>query len=194
MIFRITASRVLLAVAVLLAAALLSPAQDKGELPPPAAASDAWLQPFLSKPGIDLVLVVGDLEKSVKFYADGIGMKPVGEAKKLSDGATVRELQWGMDEIPNKQVFERLDRNKDGVIIRDEVASLGGAGQARSGPPHRVSSRSRASRPKAARCCSTAGRGRRLKRQPARPNCSSRYSSRASPMCQSRCKASESWT
>ena len=61
----------------------------------PASVSDAWLVPLLAKPGADLVLVVGDLDKSVKFYADGIGMKPVGEAKKLSDGATVRELQWG---------------------------------------------------------------------------------------------------
>ncbi|MBM4089171.1 MAG: hypothetical protein FJ276_07050 [Planctomycetes bacterium] len=59
------------------------------------AASDAWLQPFLSKPGIDHVLVVGDLEKSIKFYADGIGMKPIGDPKKLADGAMVQELQCG---------------------------------------------------------------------------------------------------
>ncbi len=60
-----------------------------------ASASDAWLQPLLAKPGIDVVLVVGNLEQSTKFYAEGIGMKPLGEPRKLNDGARVQELQFG---------------------------------------------------------------------------------------------------
>jgi len=62
---------------------------------PPAASGKGELLPLLSKPAIDLLLVVSDLERSTKFYRDGIGMKAVGERAKLADSSSLQRLQWG---------------------------------------------------------------------------------------------------
>jgi|GEM_PF-61410 len=59
------------------------------------AAESGDLLSLLSKPAIDLLVVVSDLDRSVKFYGDGIGMKPVGERAKLADGSSFQRLQWG---------------------------------------------------------------------------------------------------
>ncbi|MFZ5833255.1 MAG: VOC family protein [Planctomycetota bacterium] len=60
-----------------------------------ANTSSADLLFLLSKPAIDLVVVTGDLDRAVKFYHDGVGMKAVGERTKLQDGTSLQRLQHG---------------------------------------------------------------------------------------------------
>ena len=59
------------------------------------AQEETNLLSLLSKPAIDVVLVVSDLDRSLTFYRDGIGMTPVGECTKLEDGSLLQRLQWG---------------------------------------------------------------------------------------------------
>ena len=90
-------------------AAGTSPAQDGADSP------DGLLS-LLSKPAIDLVLVVGDLDRSIEFYRDGIGMRLVDERKELSGGLSLQRLQHG------QTVFYLLapaDPPKDGPRIAE---------------------------------------------------------------------------
>ena len=66
-----------------------------GQAPETSDAAADDLLSLLSKPAIDVLLVVGDLDRSLKFYRDGIGMRSVGKPEKLSGGVSLQRLQHG---------------------------------------------------------------------------------------------------